>query len=113
MRALAILFLALTVALSGVTMASARHQARAADLLTLCTGIGLVVLAVDEQGNPVGPMLPCPECTPPLLAVDGGASALPAPALRLTATAHALRASPAPVAEAPGFHWSRGPPVAV
>ena len=113
MRSLFALFMALIVALSSVTMASARHQARAADQLTLCTGIGMVVIAVDDRGNPTGPMLPCPDCTPPLLALDTGAVRLPGPMLRLVPLAHALRAQTAPAPEAPGFHWSRGPPVRV
>jgi len=58
-------------------------------------------------------MLPCPDCTPPLVALDASVVRLPGPSLRLVPLAHALRALAAPPVGAPGFHWSRGPPVQV
>lgn len=113
MRSVFALLLALIVALSSVTMATARHQARASDRVVLCTGMGMVTLALDDRGNPVGPMLPCPDCTPPLLALDAGTPPLAGPPARLVPLAHPLRALPAPPPGAPGFHWSRGPPARV
>jgi hypothetical protein len=113
MRAVLHLILAFVVALSSVTMVQARHQARAHGDMVICTGIGMITVAVDAQGQPVGPMLPCPDCTPALAALDAGPAPVPGPALRLLALAHPLRATPAPVVGAPVFHHARAPPAAV
>lgn len=113
MPRLAPLLLALVVALASVTMAQARHQPRIAGAAVLCTNAGIVAVAVDAQGRPTGPVLPCPDCLPPQLALPGAAPALPAPALRLVAREPAeLRPRLAP-AVPPGHRQARAPPAAV
>lgn len=113
MRFLASLILALTVALSSVTMAQARHHARAADMVQLCTGVGMIVVAVDAQGNPTGPMLPCPDCTPALAALAGADGPSPGLARRLIPLAFATPDSLAPVRQVALHKRARAPPVAV
>lgn len=55
--------LALTIALTSVTMAQARGQTRdAAGLMIICSGAGIVQVQVDAEGNPVGPAHICPDC---------------------------------------------------
>ena len=66
MRRLLILFLSVALGLASVSMAVARTQARAVDQITICSGYGVVSVAVDAAGSPVGtPLLPvhlCPDC---------------------------------------------------
>lgn len=113
MRSALHLILALIVALSSVTMAQARHQARAHGEMVICTGIGMIAVEVDAQGNPVGPMLPCPECTPALAALDAGPAPVPGPAVRLVPVVWAAAEIPAPPTGAPVFRHARAPPAAV
>lgn len=55
--------LALTIAVTSVTMAMARGQTRdAAGVIIICSGAGVVQLQVDREGNPVGPVHICPDC---------------------------------------------------
>lgn len=76
MRVLSAFFLSAVLALVSVTMAVARgHAASVRGEITICSGYGVVSIAVDGQGNPVGPVHPCPDClsgfalaTPPALA---------------------------------------------
>lgn len=110
MRSTLALVLAVLVALSSVTMAGARHQERAAGQVTLCTGLGMVAVAIDQQGNPVGPMLPCPDCIVASVAVAPGAPVPTRPPLRLSRAEPVPQTRAAPLLDAPGFHWSRGPP---
>jgi hypothetical protein len=113
MRLLVSLVLALTVALSSVTMAQARHHARAADLVQLCTGVGMIVIAVDAKGNPVGPTLPCPECTPALAALPGTDRAVIGLAERLVPLAFAAADRAHPPHPAARHRYARAPPVPV
>lgn len=113
MRSALHLILALVVALSSVTMAQARHQARASGEMVICTAIGMITVEVDAQGRPVGPMLPCPDCTPALAALVAGPAPVPGPALRLVPLAWAAAEIPAPPMGAPVFRQARAPPVAV
>lgn len=113
MKVLAFLILALTVALSSVTMAQARHHARAADMVQLCTGVGMIVVAVDAQGNPTGPMLPCPDCTPALVALPGADGPAPGRARRLVPMVFAAADTPAPVRRTTLHRHARAPPVRV
>lgn len=110
MRTPLALLLAAIVALSSVTMAGARHQPRTAGQVTLCTGFGLVAVAVDRHGEPVGPMLPCPDCIAPALAAMSDTAGPAAPELRLVPAGYRRSATAPPDLDAPGFNWSRGPP---
>lgn len=113
LRSFAIAMLALAVTLSSVTMAVARNQPRPIGEMVLCTGYGMVVVSVDAQGQPVGPMMPCPDCVLSLAGLEGSAATVPMPPQTLLALAHALRSLPAPATGSPVFHLSRAPPVAV
>ena len=107
------LLLATIVALSSVAMAAARHQPFGVDRVTLCTEFGLTEVTLDAQGNPLGPMPPCLDCTAPVLAAPPGAAGLAPPWLRLVPVSQQHKIATPPDLGAPGFHWSRGPPVRV
>lgn len=113
LRTLAIALLALAVMASSVTMAVARNQPRPLGEMVLCTGYGMVVVSVDAQGQPTGPMMPCPDCVITLAGLDGASAVLPLPPQTLAAQAHALRSLPAPATGTPAFHHARAPPVTV
>lgn len=113
LRPIAIALLALAVMASSVPMAVARNQPRPIGEMVLCTGYGMVVVSVDAQGQPTGPMMPCPDCVMTLAGLDGAGAVLPPPPLVLIAQAHALRSLPAPAPGATVFHNPRAPPVAV
>ncbi|MFN3954052.1 MAG: hypothetical protein ACK4LQ_06315 [Pararhodobacter sp.] len=113
MRALSVLFLVLAVMASSVTMAVARQQARAVGEMVLCTGYGMVVVSVDAQGQPTGPMMPCPDCVMAVSALTAGPAVLPAPPQVLAALEHALRDLPAPATGRTVHKRTRAPPVAV
>lgn len=61
--------LALIVAITSQQLAVARGTAMtAAGEVVLCTGQGIVTVAVDDQGNPIGPVHICPDCALSLMA---------------------------------------------
>ena len=113
MRFLFALLLATIVALSSVAMAAARHQPFGVDRVTLCTEFGLTEVTLDAQGNPVGPMPPCPDCTAPGFAALPASAGLAPPWLRLVPVSQQHNIATPPDLGAPGFHWSRGPPARV
>lgn len=113
LRALSILLLLLAVMASSVTMAVARQQARAVGEMVLCTGYGMVVVSVDAQGQPTGPMMPCPDCVMAVSALAAGPVTLPVPPQMLVALEHALRNLPAPATGRTVHQRTRAPPVAV
>lgn len=110
-RTIAMNLLVLAVMASSVTMAVARNQPRPTGEMVLCTGYGMVVVGVDAQGKPIGPMMPCPDCVVSFVGLEGRAAALPLPSRSLVALAHALRKQPAPALGAPVFRHPRAPPV--
>lgn len=59
------------LALTSVTMAVARGHAPAVGQVVICSGYGIVTIAVDADGNPTEAVQPCPDCV-------AGQSALPA-----------------------------------
>ena len=65
------LTLALMLAISSMGMAVTRGQAASTVELVICSGMGMMTVSLDSQGNPVGPTHPCPYClaghTPALL----------------------------------------------
>ncbi len=61
MKRLLSLFLALVVVLTSQQLALARGQAMASGEMVLCVGGGLLTVAVDASGNPVGPAHVCPD----------------------------------------------------
>jgi len=113
LRSFAITLLALCVMVGSVSMAVARNQPRPVGDVVLCTGYGMVVVGVDAQGQPTGPMMPCPECVIAFSGLAEAGAALPVPPQTLVAQIHALRNLPAPAVGAQVFRHPRAPPVAV
>jgi hypothetical protein len=110
-RAPLALILALVLALASQTMAVARtHAAQPGLTMVICSGYGVTTVTLDADGNPTGPVHPCPDC------LSGLALALPAatgtPAMPQTrARAVPVRASaPLPPAWRP-VAPARGPPL--
>lgn len=113
LRTIAIALLALAVMASSVTMAVARSQPRPIGEMVLCTSYGMVLVGVDAQGQPTGPMMPCPDCVLSVAGLTDAGTALPQPPQVLVAQAHALRSLPAPAPGSTVFHDPRAPPVPI
>ena len=99
------LLLAVMLALSSVTIAVARGQVAVGGTIVICSGYGLVSVALDADGNPVGPLHPCPECLAGWTSILVAHTALPlrpqTRSTRLLSMASALPlARSAPVASA-------------
>lgn len=113
LRPCASALLLIALVLSGVTQAQARHAGYGAQMLVICTGDGLVRITLDADGQPVGHILPCPECVlAGAMTLVGGSDALTLPF-----SARALQPVPQ-VARHSGplwgvWHDSRAPPVPV
>lgn len=72
-RVLTGFLLALTLAVSSITLALARGQSHGLHQVVICAGAGLATVTLDADGNPAGPPLPCADC------IAGMVAALPAP----------------------------------
>lgn len=111
LRALSLLWMVLVLATSSVTMAMARHQPRAIGAVELCTGYGLVSVAIDAQGNPTGPLMPCPDATPALAALTDVVN----PVIRtpgvLTPVQFQMRDIASAIHPVSNYRHSRAPPV--
>jgi hypothetical protein len=110
LRRLSMSLMVLAVSAASVTMALARHQVRAVGEVELCTGFGMLALAVDAEGRPVGPRVHCAEYIATLVAVAPGGPALPLPPVEARLARLAWGAQAAPATAAPGFHRARAPP---
>jgi len=62
LRLFAALLLSLVLATGSVTMALARAHSAGGTSMVICSGYGVVTLTLDANGNPTGPVHPCPEC---------------------------------------------------
>lgn len=62
MRTALAIILSAVIGLASVTMAVARGQAAGVSEVTICSGYGVVSITLDAEGNPVGPVHPCPDC---------------------------------------------------
>lgn len=105
------LLLSLVLALTGGTMATARGQMALGSPMVICSGYGVVTILVDSQGEPIGTVHPCPDCT------LNAAFALPDEPLvlcRPNTRAVALTASSASLVAdwRPQAPQARGPPAA-
>ncbi len=111
LRPVLILLFALILALTSGAMAVARGQTHAAGMIVLCTGSGPVTVAVDADGQPVGPAHVCPDCALSLIV----AVAAPDPVPRaLSATSVRFRLAPLPAVAVPValLPRARAPPLA-
>jgi hypothetical protein len=65
-RPLGLVMLCLALVAGSVSMAVARGQAAAMSnggtTIVICSGYGVLSITLDDQGNPVGPVHPCPDC---------------------------------------------------
>ena len=65
-RPFALVLLCFALVAGSVTMAVARGQAvalsKGGTTLVICSGYGVMTITLDDQGNPVGPVHPCPDC---------------------------------------------------
>lgn len=91
-----LIWLCLVLATGSVTMAVARGQSAAlagGGVIVICTGYGVTSITVDADGNPVGPVHPCPDCLAGLAAYISPAPAtLPA----LTSRVSVVQSLPRP-----------------
>jgi hypothetical protein len=111
LRPIAGLLLSLVLILSSGVMAVARGQVMTQrGEVVLCTGQGLVTVALDDRGEPVGPAHICPDCALSVFATFAmHAPGLPQPAFRLLAVLAPARA-PAPASLPAPQPAARGPP---
>lgn len=72
------LFLILTLALTGQTLASARGQAQAVGEIVICAGTAVTTITVDRNGQPVETTHICPDMALSLLAFVPAPEAEPA-----------------------------------
>lgn len=75
------LSLALMLVLTGQGMAIARGASDPAGQMVLCTGTGPLSVYVDENGNPTGPPVFCPDCALLLLAAVAVPDTMALPAI--------------------------------
>lgn len=68
-------FLAVTLVVTAQTLAAARAQPAPAGTMVICAAQGLVTVAVDAQGEPVGPPHICPDGALALMAGPAPAAA--------------------------------------
>ena len=65
-RLLSLTTLCLALVAGSLSMAVARGQAvamtKGGTTLVICMGTGVKTITLDDQGNPIGPSHPCPEC---------------------------------------------------
>jgi len=70
------LALAAVFALAGMTWTMSRGQAPAADVTVICSGVGVVAVMLDADGNPTGGLHPCPDCVAGCVAVPVGVTSI-------------------------------------
>lgn len=61
LRQLTTLLLGLLIAFTSVQLAAARGQSPAVSTMVICTGTGPVHILVDEDGQPTGRVMICPD----------------------------------------------------
>ena len=69
--------LAMMLGLTSLTLASARGHAPAVGSIEICTGMGMQVIQVDAEGNPVGTPHICPDGIAAFVHVDAVVPVLP------------------------------------
>lgn len=112
-RFLSLILTLLVLATSSVTMAVARNQPRAFGTMELCTDYGLIAVAVDASGAPIGPLMPCPEATQALAALTDVSVPVIATPGSFAPLVYRLRTLVSPVMPVTSHSLSRAPPVVV
>lgn len=80
LRSLLAIALSCVLVLTGGAMAAARGQAGPAGQMVICSGGAVVMVAMDADGKPVGPVHICPDCALTLLAAVVPPDMVPVPA---------------------------------
>lgn len=110
-RAPLALILALVLALASQTMAVARtHAAQPGLTMVICSGYGVTTVTLDADGNPTGPVHPCPDCLSGLSVLVPDAGPVPAAPVTRARSARAGAVPPVP----PAWRLAappRGPPL--
>ena len=112
MRRLLALILTLSLVLTAQAMASAKGQAAAMGSMVICAGGVSVTVAVDADGQPVGPAHYCPECALAMLPGMDPPMVMPGeavPTVLVRDIAALAQASALPLLLPP----ARGPPLVV
>lgn len=78
LRSTLILGLAAAFIMLTQSMAFARGQAPAVDQVVICSGGAVLTVAVDENGQPVGPPHICPDCALMMMALAVPPNTIPA-----------------------------------
>jgi hypothetical protein len=116
LKPLGLIWLCLALVAGSVTMAVARSQSAAFDgsrTIVICTGYGVTTITLDADGNPTGPVHPCPDCLAGLAAcIVPGLTLLPAPVGGTSAVVLPRQTRPAPLSPLL-LPPARGPPVPV
>jgi hypothetical protein len=107
------LVLALCLALTSGAMAVARGQAPAVGQIVLCTGLGVVSVGIDAEGNPTGPAHICPYCVLAAFAVVEPSPAGPARPLTWRAARWPDPGPPPAVSRRALPPAARAPPISV
>jgi hypothetical protein len=111
-RPLAAILLALTLVVTGQSLALARGTATAAGEMVICTGTGTVTVPVDAEGNPTGPPVVCPDCALTAMAAMPVTQAVAGLALSSRARRTGLPRQVAAVSRERVAPRARGPPSA-
>lgn len=102
--------MALVLALTGHSMASARAASGPAGQIILCTGTGPITVLTDADGQPMAHPHICPDCAMTVFAGLADVPALPRPP-EGSAQIEPLRARSAVHARAAPLPHARGPPL--
>lgn len=105
--------LSLLVALTGQAAAVAHAAPGPSGQIELCTGSGPVMVYVDENGEPVGDPVYCPDFALSLILALDAAPLFPVPVSAQLAVERGAPVLPMSAASAPVGHPARGPPSTV
>ena len=107
------LLLALLLGLTAQAMAAARGAPGSSGRIEICTGIGPVMVAVDAEGQPVGPPHLCPDWAPSLLAALAVPDVAPLPVAAGPGAVLAVRDALSSDAARPVAATARAPPTVI
>ncbi|MEZ5911565.1 MAG: hypothetical protein R3D84_04450 [Paracoccaceae bacterium] len=112
LRPLAGFALALILALTSLTLASARGQLVRGQIVEICSTNGLIQLELDENGKPVGRPHLCPDLVLSVFS-DAGLAPDPVAAPASLARRHEVLAVPRLASTTAARPRARGPPLSV
>ncbi|MFP7672614.1 hypothetical protein ACG74X_04560 [Marivita sp. S0852] len=104
--------LLLVIGFASVQLAAARGQAPAVGTMVICTGTGPIHILVDENGDPTGAVMVCPDYALAFFADITGSTPQAKRVDLLTSLWTSRTRARAAEQEAPSSH-ARGPPISV